>query len=114
MGRGRGEGEGNASKGHKGHCSARLSARQVFAGPRRVATLIVLTTLGLVHSIIQFRKNNDIGYGVTANITASQSYGLIAVARGSIPRIRISFVPVASSCASCHIHKHIYALDSDE
>ena len=35
-----------------------------------------------------------IGYGVTANITASQECIQIAVARGSIPRIRIFLVAI--------------------
>ena len=35
----------------------------------------------------------EVGYGVTANITASQfTLDLIAVARGSTPRIRVAFL----------------------
>jgi hypothetical protein len=37
--------------------------------------------------------NARVGYGVTANITASQRLALDAVARGSIPRIRNYFPP---------------------
>ena len=85
---------GNAFKGQKD--SARSCARLVFAEPRRTRASR-LTSLAPAHSISQFKKNNNIGYGVTANITASQSPGSNAVARGSIPRIRISFV---ASCES--------------
>lgn len=45
-------------------------------------------------SYIYVSQMFSIGYGVTVNITASQALDLYAVARGSTPRIRISF--------SCH------------